>query len=131
MRILLTGASGFIGSHLAASLSAAGHVVIGAVRNTSRAKHNIAATDYITVDFQKDITADTWLDRLIGVDVVINAVGIISETSQQKFSTLHHETPCALFQACEQSGVKKVIQISALGADDTSTSRYQRTKKYN
>lgn len=129
MRILLTGASGFIGSHLAASLSAAGHVVIGAVRNPSRLKHNIAATDFITVDFQKDITPDTWLDRLIGVDVVINAVGIISETSQQKFSTLHHETPCALFQACKQSGVKKVIQISALGTDDTSTSRYHRTKK--
>jgi uncharacterized protein YbjT (DUF2867 family) len=129
MRILLTGASGFIGRHFSAALSAAGHEVVAAVRKPLRAKQNIAATDFIAVDFQKDVTPDVWLDRLNGVDAVINAVGIISETRQQKFETLHHKAPCALFQACEQSGIKKVIQISALGADETSTSRYHRTKK--
>jgi uncharacterized protein YbjT (DUF2867 family) len=129
MRILITGASGFIGRHFAAALCAAGHEVIAAVRNPSRAKQNIAATDFIAVDFQTDITPDAWLSRLNGIDIVINAVGIISETRKQKFETLHHKTPCALFQACEKSGVKKIIQVSALGADETSTSRYHRTKK--
>ena len=129
MRILLTGASGFIGRHIAAALGAAGHEVTAAIRNPARAKLNIAAQDFIAVDFQKDITATVWQDRLNNIDVVINAVGIISETPHQKFSNLHSKTPCALFKACEKSGVKKVIQISALGAEDSSTSRYHKTKK--
>lgn len=129
MRILITGASGFVGKHFSAALSIAGHDIIAAVRNPSRAEGIVAAKEFIKVDFQKDVTPDAWLDRLKGIDVVINAVGIISETYHQKFATLHQDTPCALFQACEQSGVKKVIQISALGADETSTSRYHKTKK--
>jgi uncharacterized protein YbjT (DUF2867 family) len=42
---------------------------------------------------------------------------------------MHHQTPVALFKACERAGVKKVIQVSALGADESALVAYHKTKK--
>lgn len=42
---------------------------------------------------------------------------------------LHYHAPVALFQACVQSGVRRVIQISALGADAGAFTPYQLSKK--
>ena len=70
MKILIIGASGFVGRHLAAALQTQGHEVIRGVRKL-RLPTNIA------VDF-KDTNKATWLPRLEGVDVVINAVGVFA-----------------------------------------------------
>jgi hypothetical protein len=66
---------------------------------------------------------------LTNTNVVINAVGIIRQYRHNTFDALHTQTPRALFKACEIMGVKKVIQISALGADETAFSRYHLSKK--
>ena len=42
---------------------------------------------------------------------------------------LHTKAPVALFNACERAGIKKIIQISALGADDQAQSAYHLSKK--
>ena len=80
-------------------------------------------------DFTRDFDAATWRPRLIGIDVVVNAVGIIQEKGAQTFEALHVRAPCALFQACVDAGVDRVIQVSALGADDDATSAYHITKR--
>jgi uncharacterized protein YbjT (DUF2867 family) len=109
MIILLTGATGFIGLRLAQALQARGHRVIRARRRASHA-------DELSVDFTTDVRVEDWLPRLVGVDAVINTVGIIREQGEQTFQRLHTDAPQALFQACAQSGVRRVIQVSALGA---------------
>ncbi len=116
MNILLTGASGFIGRNLAAVLTLAGHRVIPVSRRSG-------------VDFRAMSTPAAWLPLLSGIDVVINSVGIIGETRQQRFATLHHAAPAALFRACAQAGVRRVIQISALGADASAFSAYHLSKR--
>jgi len=63
------------------------------------------------------------------IDIVINAVGIIAETKEQKFSDLHTKAPIALFKACELAGVKKVIQISALGTNANAITQYHKSKR--
>lgn len=70
-----------------------------------------------------------WQAHLINIDVVINSVGIISEGRGQRFKNLHHLAPSALFRACVQANVPRVIQISALGADDQAFTPYQISKK--
>jgi uncharacterized protein YbjT (DUF2867 family) len=121
MIILLTGASGFIGLHLLDALRRAGHVVIAAGRR------DIAGVRSIRADFSQDTTAASWIPRLKGVDAVINAVGILRENSHQSFASTHTQAPIALFDACREAGVNRVIQISALGAA-TGATRYFRSK---
>ena len=55
-------------------------------------------------------------------------MGIISESNTQHFKEIHSDTPIALFQACTQSKVKRIIQISALGADSRAFTPYQLSK---
>lgn len=125
MRILLTGATGFIGGHLHRALTAAGHEVIAC----SRSSPSRSGAGTVPCEFTRDLEPEVWLPHLAGVDVVINAVGIIRERGGQTFGALHTEAPRALFAACEQAGIGKVIQISALGADESAVSRYHLTKR--
>jgi uncharacterized protein YbjT (DUF2867 family) len=128
MRILLTGASGFIGQHLLHALLEEGHHVTCAVRKPG-ASNNPRLT-FIQADFSKDTDKSVWLARLNGVDAVINTVGIFREAGAQTFARLHTETPRALFAACAESDhVQVVIQLSALGADREAETRYHLSKK--
>ncbi len=122
MVILIAGATGFIGRRLVAAMRAAGHRVIVASR------HGGNSVDTISTDFTRDLDPETWAPRLAGVDVVINAVGILRERGEQTFENIHTRAPQALFAASATAGVKKVIQISALGADRGGT-RYFTSKR--
>jgi uncharacterized protein YbjT (DUF2867 family) len=129
MRILITGANGFIGSHLTTALVNAGHDVIACVRNADHFSQNFPNVTIIEADFTQALDSSDWIPHLQDIDIVINAVGIIRETGQQTFKDLHTKAPCALFKAAEASGIKKIIQISALGADKTAFSQYHLTKR--
>ena len=128
MRILLTGASGFIGQHLLQALLAEGHHVVCAVRSPKTSTD--PRLSYVQADFAKDTDKSVWLARLSGIDAVINLVGIFRESGSQTFERLHLETPRALFAACAESHeVQMVIQLSALGADREAETRYHLTKR--
>jgi uncharacterized protein YbjT (DUF2867 family) len=122
MVILIAGATGFIGRRLVAAMRTAGHRVIVASR------HGSNNADTISADFTRDLDPKTWVPRLAGVDVVINAVGILRERGEQTFENIHTRAPQALFSASATAGVRKVIQISALGADRGRT-RYFTSKR--
>lgn len=109
MRILITGASGFIGSALGRALSAAGHQVLRGVRRPQ-------AADEVAIDFSRPDPA-AWQQALRGCDAAINAVGILREQGEQTFSALHTRGPQAFFSACVAAGVRRIVQVSAQGAD--------------
>lgn len=121
MNILVCGASGFIGSALCAALAAGGHTVRRGVRTP-------ALADEVAIDFAVDQTVADWLPRLSGVDVVVNAVGILVESRGHRFAAIHVGAPVALFKACVAAGVKRVVQLSALGAASGNTP-YFRSKR--
>ncbi|HEX8606787.1 MAG TPA: SDR family oxidoreductase [Pseudoduganella sp.] len=123
MLILLTGATGFLGSRLLPLLRARGHRVLCAGRRA------VPGCDFIQADFAHDSEKSDWVARLSGVEAVINTVGIIRESPGQAFDHLHVRTPRALFAACAQAGVRQVIQVSALGADEGAATAYHLSKK--
>ncbi len=127
MIVLLTGASGFIGRHLVDALASSRHQLICAVRNPSSVGD--PRFRQVAADFTRDFDATDWAPHVAGVDVVINAVGIIREHGTQTFDAIHNRAPRALFSACAAAGVQLVVQISALGADKDAQSRYHLSKK--
>lgn len=108
--ILVLGARGFIGSAIADFAKAAGHPV-----RTPR------------LDFARLLTPEAWQPHLEGVDIVVNAVGVLRDSHQRPMQAVHADAPRALFEACAAQGSRRVIHISALGIDGNST-RYAQTK---
>lgn len=66
-------------------------------------------------DFARMTTPESWRETLRGVDAVVNAAGILRETGRQTFARIHIGGPLALARACVEAGVKRFVQISALG----------------
>jgi uncharacterized protein YbjT (DUF2867 family) len=127
VRVLVTGASGFIGRAVAQALLRQGHEVVCAARRPQPLGDGACET--LAVDLARVPNVGWWLPRLAGVHAVVNAVGILREQGGQTFRALHTDAPIELFKACAQRGVRVVVQISALGADESAESRYHLSKK--
>lgn len=117
MRILLLGASGFIGRHVAQALHAAGHTVLARSRRSQPA-----------LDFTRATQPADWLPHLSGIDAVVNAVGVLRDSARAPMAAVHEAAPRALFDACAQAGLRRVIHVSALGIEGNPT-RYAATKR--
>jgi len=107
MGILICGASGFLGRALERHLTAAGHQVVRGLRQPQ-------VPGDLRFDFAAPDSA-AWVEQLAGIDAVINCVGIFTESADKRFFDLHEHGPQALFAACVTAGVRRVVQVSALG----------------
>ncbi|GJI96543.1 nucleoside-diphosphate sugar epimerase [Duganella caerulea] len=125
MRALVLGATGLVGGHALRALRAAGCTTVGASRRRPQDEH---PDDWIEIDFARMISEDDWLPLLAGVDAVVNCVGILREEQAGDFDLLHHAAPVALFGACERLGLRRVVQLSALGSRADAVTAYWRSK---
>ncbi len=114
MKILITGAYGFIGAHIVSALLRAGHEPVAAVRAT-RVDTALPGVASIACDFARDTDPAVWRPRLAGIDAVVNCAGILRESGAATFEKVHETVPAALFDACADMGVKRIVQVSALG----------------
>ena len=122
-KVLVLGGSGFIGRHLVAQLARREIKVTVPSRRRERAKHLIVLP---TVDVVEANVGDhAMLERLVrGQDAVVNLVGIL----HGDFERAHAELPQAIVAACRAAGVRRLLHMSALGADVQGPSEYQRSK---
>jgi len=128
MRILITGANGFIGSHLTSHLLQAGHNLTAAVRDPDKLKRRFPTVQTIFADLNRFTRPSDWQPLLKNIDVVINCAGLLQSRHGQKLSSIHAQAPIALFDACVLAKTtKKIIQISAIGVEGTSD--FARTKR--
>ncbi|WHA05575.1 SDR family oxidoreductase [Candidatus Bandiella numerosa] len=127
MKIFITGANGFIGAYITSSLINDGHDIICAVRDTVRAKSMFPSSKVDYCDFNTDDSKEIWINRLKGVDLVINIVGILQTNKKDSAKKIHELSTISLFEACVVQKVKKIIHISALGINKTDT-EYSKTK---
>ena len=105
-----------------------GHQIIVNARNSQVLLAQFPDIETLQLDFSTAVKQSDWLPHLNSVDVVINTVGIIQETATNTFANIHTNAPVALFKACKQAGINRVIQISALGAAVDQPVRYHASK---
>lgn len=127
MRILLTGANGFIGGQLLAGLRERGHEVVAAVRDPASFRRKWPGIEAVAADFNVDTAPAVWVSRLAGVAAVVNCAGVLHGGRRQDMAAIHTAAPIALFDACVAAGVARVVQISAISAD--AGTDYALTKK--
>ena len=120
-QILVLGGTGFVGRHICAKLAAQQISLTVPTRRRGRAGSLITLPQLRLVE--ADIHDRTQLQRLVaGHDAVINLVAILQGT-QTAFERVHVELPRSLAQACKQTGVRRLVHISALGADSDHPER--------
>ncbi|MEM5518830.1 complex I NDUFA9 subunit family protein [Henriciella sp. AS95] len=128
--VTLFGGSGFIGRYAARTLVEAGWRVRVAVRRPHLAGDVRLAGPPGWVDLvQANIRNRMSVERAIdGADAVVNLVGILYEKGKQNFEAAQREGAINVAEAAAAAGVKRLVQISAIGADTDSPSDYARTK---
>lgn len=128
MPVFLTGATGFVGGHLAARLVADGHRIKCLVR---RPDHPGAT---LLKDLGAELTAgdildpDTLREAATGCGAAIHLVGIIMESPGFTFRQVHVEGARNVLAAAAAAGIRHYVHMSALGAGPDAPTEYFRTK---
>lgn len=125
--ILITGGTGFVGSHLIKRLIDQGHKVRCVIREGSKKIDRIKGLGAEIVP--GDVSdADSLIDACKGIDTIIHLVGIIQEEKGMTFESIHVDGTQNLINAAKKNNIKLFYYQSANGADKDGATAYFRTK---
>ena len=128
--VTVFGGSGFIGRHLIRRLAKSGAIVRVVSRHPNQANFlKTAGSVGQIVPMAADVTNDQSVARAIqGSDTVINLIGALYESGPWSFQTVHVDAPARIARIAKANGVRKLVHVSAIGADSRSASSYAKSK---
>lgn len=128
--VTVFGGSGFVGRHAVALLAQQGWQVRVAVRHPDEALFlKPAGVVGQVTPMAANIRDQASVERAVaGADAVVNLVAILHESGRQRFRALHVEGAGRIAEAAKRAGARRLVQVSAIGADPASRSAYARTK---
>lgn len=129
-KITVFGGSGFIGRNIVRELAQQGAWVTVGCRDVEGAKHLkvqgvVGQVTPVHVDVTK---GDNIAAALEGADMAINLCGILFESGRNRFDAVQGTAPGVIAAEAAKAGVSKFVNVSAIGADANSASRYARSK---
>ena len=128
--VTVFGGSGFIGAQAVRQLAKAGWRIRVAVRNPNLAYRmrmlgDVGQIDLVQANIRNGASVARALD---GASAAVNLVGVLYETGRQGFQAIHAMGARTVAEVARERGVERLVQMSALGADAESASKYARTK---
>jgi NADH dehydrogenase len=128
--VTVFGGSGFIGTQAVRQLAKAGWRIRVAVRNPNLAYRMRMHGDVGQIDLvQANVRNRASIQRALeGATAAVNLVGVLHETGRQGFQAIHAMGARSVAEVAREQGVSRLVQMSALGADADSPSKYARTK---
>ncbi|ACL62423.1 NAD(P)H-binding protein [Methylobacterium nodulans] len=128
MRILVLGGYGLIGTAVILRLLSAGHSVIALGRSAVAARRRFPEVSWIETDIAGLSGAESWRPLIADCDAVVNCAGALQDGARDDLHAVQSTAMQALFLACEAAGIRRVVQISAVGASPSATTAFMRTQ---
>ena len=123
MKIAITGATGFIGSHLTRHFVSQGWEVVGLCRRPPDGEQH-PGVEFVPYDLEKPVPEEA----LTGCAGLIHCAHVLHSARQPDADQLNIEGSRQLFGAAERAGVEKILYLSSLSAHPKVQSHYARSK---
>ncbi len=125
--VAVTGAAGFVGTHVCRQLAAAGWKIHALVRSPGKAAAKLAD---IPVQFKVGDIRDAEFVRsaLDGVGTVVHLAAIAIERSGQSYEQVNADATKVLLEAAQAAGIDRFLHMSQNGSDSRSPYRFLRSK---
>lgn len=125
--VLVTGATGLVGSHACRELARRGWTIRAIVRSPSKAELRLAGIPLQTVlgDLR---SSDTARAAVRGVDAIVHLAAIAIERRDESYEDVNTGGTIALVEAARAEGVRRFVHMSQNGASSASPYRFLRSK---
>ena len=128
--VTIYGGSGFVGRYVARRMARAGWRVRVAVRRPNEALFVrpygvVGQVEPVLCNIRDDASVRA---AMAGADAVVNCVGILSESGKNKFDAVQAEGAARVARLAAESGVARLVHVSAIGADADAESDYAASK---
>lgn len=128
--VTVFGGSGFVGGQVVRALAKAGYRVRVAVRQPNLAYRMRMLGDVGQIEVvQANVRVPSSVARALdGAEACVNLVGVLWESGRQKFQSIHAMGARNVAEAAAKGGVKRLVHVSAIGADVNAKAKYARSK---
>jgi len=127
--ILVTGGSGYIGSHIIKRFLAEGKSVRALIRNPARAEREGRLKGLAIEWSEGDVThPETLSGAMQGVNTIIHTVAIAIEKGKTTYESVNFRGTVHVVEAAKKAGIRRLINLSQLGADATLPYRMMASK---
>ncbi|MBI2811072.1 MAG: NAD(P)H-binding protein [Candidatus Melainabacteria bacterium] len=127
-RVLVDGATGYLGSHLVHKLCLSGYDVRALVHPGARSVDIEFLKEQGAEVFTADLSVPTRSTAFQGCAFVVHLIGSVAPKKGERLEDLHTGQTRNLVAACKDADVKRIVMITSLGAKQDADNSYHATK---